>query len=81
MMTDIGRSHLIPSQKQAFLCCAKCCDTNSSEPQGLQDWCVRICGCPGLQTLLPALRCCFFLLLCAGAHCASRLTRHVSWPL
>lgn len=43
MMEDIGRQHLIPSQKAAFLCCAKCCDdTGNFKPQQLQSWWVAV---------------------------------------
>ncbi|EFJ42538.1 hypothetical protein VOLCADRAFT_107230 [Volvox carteri f. nagariensis] len=35
MVEDIQKKVLIPKQKEAFLCCAKCCDT-SSGPRDLE---------------------------------------------
>jgi hypothetical protein len=37
MMTEVQRTLLVPKQKEAFLCCAKCCDANS-EPKEIQQW-------------------------------------------
>jgi Eukaryotic protein of unknown function (DUF842) len=37
MVEDIQKKHLLPKQKEAFLCCAKCCDTNDNVQQ-LQGW-------------------------------------------
>lgn len=37
MVEDIQRSYLIPQQKEAFLCCARCCDQHQ-DTQGLQRW-------------------------------------------
>ena len=39
MIADIQKQHLLPKQKEAFLCCAKCCDT-ADDLQHLQGWCV-----------------------------------------
>ena len=41
MMNEIQRSHIVPKQKEAFLCCAKCCD-NTMDMQSLQGW--WVCG-------------------------------------
>lgn len=38
MMQDIHRDLLQPMQKEAFLCCARCCDTSDGMQQ-LQNWC------------------------------------------
>ena len=37
MIGDIQKQHLLPKQKEAFLCCAKCCDS-SDDLQQLQGW-------------------------------------------
>ena len=38
MVEDVTKQHLIPKQKEAFLCCAKCCDNNADSTQNLQNW-------------------------------------------
>lgn len=38
MMQDVQRQHLIPKQKEAFLCCAKCCDNQPDDMRQLQGW-------------------------------------------
>ncbi|KAL6765310.1 hypothetical protein V8C86DRAFT_2457481 [Haematococcus lacustris] len=47
VVDELQREKLIPVQKNAFLCCAKCCDTSSSvqEIQG----CVERCSNPVQQ--------------------------------
>eukprot|EP00197_Chlamydomonas_leiostraca_P003046 CAMPEP_0202868052 /NCGR_PEP_ID=MMETSP1391-20130828/10068_1 /ASSEMBLY_ACC=CAM_ASM_000867 /TAXON_ID=1034604 /ORGANISM="Chlamydomonas leiostraca, Strain SAG 11-49" /LENGTH=139 /DNA_ID=CAMNT_0049548153 /DNA_START=16 /DNA_END=435 /DNA_ORIENTATION=- len=42
MVEDLQRTYLIPKQKDAFLCCAKCCDTSSNAPE-LQT-CIERCS-------------------------------------
>ena len=37
MISDIQKQYLLPKQKDAFLCCAKCCDV-SDDLQALQGW-------------------------------------------
>jgi len=37
MIAEIQKAHLLPKQKEAFLCCAKCCDS-SDDLQQLQGW-------------------------------------------
>eukprot|EP00195_Chlamydomonas_chlamydogama_P004866 CAMPEP_0202901382 /NCGR_PEP_ID=MMETSP1392-20130828/14223_1 /ASSEMBLY_ACC=CAM_ASM_000868 /TAXON_ID=225041 /ORGANISM="Chlamydomonas chlamydogama, Strain SAG 11-48b" /LENGTH=141 /DNA_ID=CAMNT_0049587937 /DNA_START=71 /DNA_END=496 /DNA_ORIENTATION=- len=41
MIEDIQKLHLLPRQKQAFLCCAQCCD-NTTNMQQVQS-CVERC--------------------------------------
>eukprot|EP00798_Chlamydomonas_sp_ICE-L_P021848 gene21848-28878_t len=43
MVEEIQVKYLVPKQKEAFLCCAKCCDTNASNAQNLQS-CVERCS-------------------------------------
>jgi hypothetical protein len=36
---DVQKQHIIPRQKEAFLCCARCCETEvSTGAQALQAW-------------------------------------------
>ncbi len=52
MIGDIQKQHLLPRQKEAFLCCAKCCDV-SSDLQQLQGWWGRTSpshACDDMQT-------------------------------
>lgn len=37
MIEEIQRVHLLPRQKEAFLCCARCCDSPGSI-QALEGW-------------------------------------------
>ena len=37
MIGDLQKQYLLPKQKDAFLCCAKCCDA-SDDLQALQGW-------------------------------------------
>eukprot|EP00199_Chlamydomonas_sp_CCMP681_P004662 CAMPEP_0119107928 /NCGR_PEP_ID=MMETSP1180-20130426/12454_1 /TAXON_ID=3052 ORGANISM="Chlamydomonas cf sp, Strain CCMP681" /NCGR_SAMPLE_ID=MMETSP1180 /ASSEMBLY_ACC=CAM_ASM_000741 /LENGTH=140 /DNA_ID=CAMNT_0007093479 /DNA_START=75 /DNA_END=497 /DNA_ORIENTATION=+ len=46
MVEGIQRSHLVPAQKEAFLCCARCCDANGSTKQ--MQSCVEQCSMPPL---------------------------------
>jgi hypothetical protein len=41
LMDDLQRSWLIPMQKAAFLCSAKCCDAKTPLPE-IQTWCVEL---------------------------------------
>lgn len=47
MIEDIQKGVLLPKQKEAFLCCAKCCDTAS----GVRDMesCVQRCSQPSAE--------------------------------
>ncbi|KAF5840466.1 hypothetical protein DUNSADRAFT_16557 [Dunaliella salina] len=47
MMASLSRTHLIPAQKEAFLCCAGCCDPNA-RPEQLQS-CVEHCSNKSMQ--------------------------------
>lgn len=38
MIEDIQKGVLLPKQKDAFLCCAKCCDTVAGVRE-LESWC------------------------------------------
>jgi hypothetical protein len=37
-LTQVQKKHLIPKQKEAFLCCARCCDTTGGNTRDLQSW-------------------------------------------
>lgn len=37
MTEDISKKYILPTQKEAFLCCAKCCD-KVGDMQDLQSW-------------------------------------------
>lgn len=45
MMQSLGRSHLIPSQREAFLCCASCCDDPNARPEQIQNWYACVFAC------------------------------------
>ncbi len=38
MVEELQKQHLVPKQKEAFLCCARCCDFPDNTAQ-LQNWC------------------------------------------
>ncbi|KAG1673456.1 hypothetical protein FOA52_002222 [Chlamydomonas sp. UWO 241] len=48
MMEEIQKKHLIPKQKEAFLCCARCCDASGSNTRELQG-CVERCSAGSQQ--------------------------------
>ncbi|GIL54286.1 hypothetical protein Vafri_9857 [Volvox africanus] len=48
MIEDIQKKILIPKQKEAFLCCAKCCDTVSG-PRDLES-CIMQCSKPSADS-------------------------------
>lgn len=37
-MDELQTKHLIPLQKQAFVCSAACCDKHATNIQALQEW-------------------------------------------
>ncbi|GFR48012.1 hypothetical protein Agub_g9841, partial [Astrephomene gubernaculifera] len=48
MIEDLQKSVLVPKQKEAFLCCAKCCD-NFDGPRDLES-CIQRCSQPSMQS-------------------------------
>ncbi|KAG2485234.1 hypothetical protein HYH03_016020 [Edaphochlamys debaryana] len=49
VVEDLQRTQLVPRQKEAFLCCARCCDAPWNGPRELES-CVQRCSTPTAQS-------------------------------